>query len=458
MRRSSPCCAIAYQRRCCRIEEVLRSLRLGDAGLEPDTVTVPLILTVPDAWRNPPPVQPAVAPLDEAAIRALEQVFEPLDAFIVFVVKRAGVELTDPELRERLFELLLQSRYRLVNILTGGVEAVSGDPLRDLFIADWEDLRALIAAAGQRGLVRGRLLEYALFLNAGDVLLAIDRKAPGLGVEITSDGLRRLARTLQPDVADPLKFDQEVDPELRRLFEFGPDTPPLPSPALPSPQSSLGDRFLDRLFRPAHAKEAAVDPVADLGKRLDRWVPGSEQLTDYQDVVGGLLRITADRQLQTGELKPAHAAIYRNLLPATALIESCWRQFVREDGKVTFLKSSAGSIGMMQINQYVWRGFYEIERLKWNVPYNIRAGAEILLRYMKTNAIPLAEKTGESDNIPRAAYCVYNAGPKAVRRFLDTSASTRARAVDDRLWKLYQGVAAGGTVDLQQCGIVSSAG
>jgi hypothetical protein len=440
------------------IGEVMDSLRLGDAALEPDTVTVPLILTIPDAWREPPPVRPVAAPLDAAAIRALEQAFEPLDAFIVFVVKRAGVEFADPELRERLFELLLASRYRLVDILSGEVETVSGDPLRDLFIADWEDLRALIAAAGQRGLIKGRLLEYALFINAGDVLLAIDRAAPGVGVEITADGLRRLARTLQPGVADPLKFDLGVDPELRRLFDFGPDAPPPPPSLLPLPESSLGDRLLARLFASAHAKGAAVDPAAELGKRLDRWVPGSAELTDYQGVVNSLLRLVADRQLQSAELKPAHAAIYRHLLPATALIESCWRQFVREDGKVTFLKSSAGSIGMMQINQHVWRGFYAIERLKWDVPYNVRAGAEILLRYLKVNAIPLAEKTGKPDHIPRAAYCVYNAGPKAVRRFLDTKGSARARAVDERLWNLYQRIAAGGTVDLNQCGVVTSAG
>ena len=439
------------------IGEALHSLRLGDAGLEPDTVTVPLILTIPDAWREPPIVRTVTAPLlDEAAIRAIEQSFEPLDAFVVFVVKRAGVDLTAPGLRESLFELLLASRYRLVDILSGEVEAVSGDPLRDLFVADWEDLRALIAAAVQRGLLGGRLLEYALFINAGDVLLAIDREAPGLGMEITADGLRRLARALQPGVANPLKYDQEVDPELRKLFDFGPEAPPPSAP--PPPLSSLGGRLLARLFSPANAKETAVDPVAELGKRLGQWVPTSEQLSDYQRTVDSLLRLVADKQLQAGELKPAHAAIYRHLLPATALIESCWRQFIREDGKVTYLKSSAGSLGMMQVNEHVWRGFYEIERLKWDVSYNVRAGAEILLRYLKSNAIPLAEKTGKPDHIPRAAYCVYNAGPKAVRRFLDTRESARAKAVDERLWKLYQGIAAGGTVDLMQCAVVGSSG
>jgi len=54
-----------------------------------------------------------------------------------------------------------------------------------------------------------------------------------------------------------------------------------------------------------------------------------------------------------------------------------------------------------------------------------------------TNAIPLGEKHGEPEHIPRAAFCVYNAGPRAVRRCQNTRESARARAVDERLWKLY---------------------
>jgi hypothetical protein len=435
-------------------EQSLRSLHLGAARLEPDVVVVPLTLTIPDAWRQRPPARAAATPLDEAAISALEQTLDPVDAFLVFVIKRAGVELTAPDLREGLFELLLESRYRLVDILSGEAETVSGDPVRELFIEDWEGLRALIIRARQRGLIKGRLLEYALFLNAGDVLLAMDREAPGVGVEITADGLRRLARTLQPGVSDPLKFDFKVDPELRQLFDFGPDAPPLP-PSAPPPGFSWEDRLFERLFAPSQAQAATPDAAA-LGKRLDHWIPTSEQLPDYRTVVDSLLRLTAERQLRKGDVKPAYATIYRHLVPATALIESCWRQFVQEGDKMTFLKSSAGSIGMMQINQHIWRGFYAIERLKWEVPYNVRAGAEILMRYMKDNAIPLAEKTRQPDNVPRATYCVYNAGPRAVRRFLDIKESARARAVDERLWRLYQGIAAGGTVDLQQCRVVVS--
>jgi hypothetical protein len=37
------------------------------------------------------------------------------------------------------------------------------------------------------------------------------------------------------------------------------------------------------------------------------------------------------------------------------------------------------------------------------LPATVAAGARILLRYLKTNAIPVAKKAGEPDPMPRAA-------------------------------------------------------
>jgi len=71
----------------------------------------------------------------------------------------------------------------------------------------------------------------------------------------------------------------------------------------------------------------------------------------------------------------------------------------------------------MQINQVVWRGFYEVQRLRWDTAYNVRAGAQILMRYTKDYAVPYALKSGDPNHAPRAVYAVYNAGPRAVGRF-----------------------------------------
>ena len=145
------------------------------------------------------------------------------------------------------------------------------------------------------------------------------------------------------------------------------------------------------------------------------------------------------------------------MVPTTALIESCWRQYVVRAGKVTYLRSAAGSVGIMQINQVVWRGFYEIERLRWDTAYNIRAGAQILMRYMKDYAIPYAQRSGDLNHIPRAAYAVYNAGPRAVGRFNKPTPHPREQRVDEHLWKLYQGIVSGAQADLRTCGVETAA-
>jgi soluble lytic murein transglycosylase-like protein len=140
-------------------------------------------------------------------------------------------------------------------------------------------------------------------------------------------------------------------------------------------------------------------------------------------------------------------------MPTTALIESCWRQYVARGDRVSYLRSGSGSVGIMQINQHVWRGFYDVQRLRWDTAYNVRAGAQILMRYVKDYAIPYAEKHGQPSYVPRAAYAVYNAGPRAVGRFTRNPPHPREARVDGKLWNLYQGMAAGAQVDLRTCAV-----
>ncbi|HYI88162.1 MAG TPA: lytic transglycosylase domain-containing protein, partial [Burkholderiales bacterium] len=215
------------------------------------------------------------------------------------------------------------------------------------------------------------------------------------------------------------------------------DTEPAPPPPLPR---SWLDLFISR----AHADNP-----------LDHWVPTREELADYGSRVGGVLQKSAADELRRGTLAAPYDRIYRHLVPATALIESCWRQYVVRGGKVTYLRSQSSSVGVMQINQRVWRGFYEIERLRWDTAYNIRAGSQILARYLKDYAIPYAERTGKAGDVARAAYAVYNAGPRAVGRFDKSPPHPREARVDEKLWTLYQGIASGGQVDLATCGVTT---
>ena len=408
--------------------QALEQLQVLQPQVEATHVVVPVALEIPDAWLAAAPLAAApVAPLTGAELEALEKALEPWDAFLVTIVRQIATDGEDSALRRRLFTLLLDSRYQLSAMLSGDVQA-QGDPLRALFLETWHELRAILVDA-----------RYAVFVDAADALAALETAAPGLPLSV--DGLRQLARILRPgDTADPLAYDWALDRQLGELFEVEALPDAEPSPAPPPPQRS----WLDFFISGAHADNA-----------LDHWVPTRAELATYGKRVGDVLHKAAASEAQRARLAAPYGQIYQYLVPTTALIESCWRQYVVRNGKVTYLRSQSSSVGVMQINQRVWRGFYDIERVRWDTAYNIRAGAQILMRYMKDYAIPYAERTGRPGDVARAAYAVYNAGPRAVGRFAKSPPHPREARVDRKLWTLYQGVAGGGQVDLTTCGVTT---
>ena len=407
----------------------LQAVQLLQPRVEPKQIVVPLAIDIPDAWlasaaAGATAPSSSTQPLTENELEALDRALQPWDAFLAYVIKQTARD--NPKLRQRLFTLLLDSRYRLAEIL-GGDTAPGPEPVRTLFIEAWGELHGILADA-----------RYSLFIDAGDALVALDRAAPGASAAISADGLRQLARSLAPDAAgDPLAYDWSVDPELGRLFD-------VPEPAK-SADAPVETSWLDFLIRNAYAGERA----------LDRWIPTREELALYEPRIHAALQRAASAELERAALAAPYDAMYRNLVPTTALVESCWRQYVKKGGKASYLRSRSGSIGIMQINQVVWRGFYDLQRLRWDTAYNIRAGAQILMRYTKDYAIPYAEKSGEPSHVPRATYAVYNAGPRAVGRFAKNPPHPREQRVDEHLWKLYQGLAAGGQADLRTCGVSS---
>jgi len=431
------------------LETAVRQLQVQPPRMEAKAVVVPIALELPDAWLAAPAAAPAAA-LTEAELEALEKALEPWDAFLLYSIRQLALDSEDTALRKRLFTLLLESRYRLTEILSGDAPA-AGDPLRELFVDAWDELRTILADGQSDGTLDASLLRYAAFIDAGDALLALDRAAPGLGMTLSADGLRELARSLRPGAAgDPLTHDWAADPQLRRLFgveEIPASEPPPSSPSSLPPTRSWLDLFVSRAY--------AAEPGAE--KALDRWLPRREELDAYEARVGELLKKTAGAELQRASLAAPYDNIYRNMVPATALIESCWRQYALRGGKLSYLRSGSGSIGIMQVNQIVWRGFYELERLRWDTAYNARAGAQILMRYVKDYAVPFAEKRGDPNLVPRAAYAVYNAGPRAVGRFGKEKKHPREQRVDERLWTLYRGIAAGGQADLRSCEVITAA-
>jgi hypothetical protein len=286
-------------------------------------------------------------------------------------------------------------------------------------------------------------MRYLSFITATDALHAIDDIGPDAGLEISADGLRRLARLVDPTtVDDPLQYGMEIDPELRRLFGFG---DPLPTPT-PDAEEDLSGWFVSPAF-------AAEDGTVPLRKRLHHWVPSSADALEYLPLVRDLLDLTRVKTLIKETLASSFQELFRTLLLATAWQESCWRQVVRVGGEIRTLTSSAGSIGIMQVNQHVWRGLYEVRWLRDDIAYNAAAGSEILVHYLKDYAVAKGEhtKTGNVDNLARATYAVYNGGPGHLKRYRSATKNRQLKQIDESFWKKYRKVRDGDELAVAEC-------
>jgi hypothetical protein len=206
------------------------------------------------------------------------------------------------------------------------------------------------------------------------------------------------------------------------------DTPPTTAPTSP----------LSCLFAPRSADAAVID-LAAIGKQLDRWVPADHELATYRTTVETLLTTVASHRLDRLEerLRP----VYRSLVPAVAWQESCWRQFVLKNGKVTYLRSATGDVGIMQVNLRVWRGFFDVTKLEWDAVYNAASGAEILLQLQ--SRVGPKEITRSPDAAARATYSAYNAGPGSYARYRTAKAKSLGRAVDDDFYEKYRRIVLG---------------
>ena len=424
----------------------LRTFRPRGVAADADGVKVQVAVDLP-----PPPPPPAIpvpeAPLTPEELQRWQAALESWDAFLVFVIKDLGLSGRDPTVRNELFDLLLTSRYELLAALAG--EPQPGvDPVRRLFLHAWDRLHDVVHRAALRGGLEGRALRYATFLAAGDALAAVDAAGPSLGLEISADGLRRLARVLEPEFAgDPLAYSEEPDPALRELFEFH---EPNAAPALDAEPAAPPSAWWWPGPRAANAADLPPPgTLAALVRRLDRWVPDNHELSEYRDAVDRLLDHVAAEARQRNALDARVADTFPHLVKAVAWQESCWRQFVRRGGKVTYLLSSTGDIGLMQVNRRVWRGFFDLRKLQWDIAYNGGVGAEILAQLLMRYGLKEADE--RLGNAARATYAAYNGGPSAYRRYRLARVPRAQRAIDRTFWEKYQAMASGQALDFVLC-------
>ncbi len=423
-----------------QVRRLVDSVDLAGARIAPAGIVAELQFDVPGipATGGASPEEPPPSP---EQIAGFEAALRRWDGFLTFVLKHAGRDTPDRPVRRELLAILLDARSDLVEALSE--QDPKSDPVRTLFLSTWTRLSPVLRR------LTGELpwedsLRYLSFVAAGDALAALDRLGPSAGIDVSAPGLRRLARMLAPsDTADPLASDDALDPELREIFGFGDPIAPPP----PDDEASTGT-----LLRVTWTPERRVLGPDDRA-RLRGWTPTPADLDEYLPLVHSVLT-------EAGELAAAHSKLDVRLSPlhgslvlAAAWKESCWRQFVRHGGQAIAIRSSAGAVGILQVNPRVWRGFYDPRSLERDVSYNARAGAEILAHYLVDYAVPAEERGSGSDPdaLARSTYAAYNGGPRAVRRWRNPGARADLRRIDEAFWRDYQAVKTNGFPDVATC-------
>ena len=95
----------------------------------------------------------------------------------------------------------------------------------------------------------------------------------------------------------------------------------------------------------------------------------------------------------------------------------------------------------MQVNKRVWRGFYNLQKLRWDVLYNAGAGTEILDRMMTgVLARPHVDPfRNDPVALARSTYAAYNGGPDADNRWRrGVLEPAPARDIDDAFLAKYR--------------------
>ena len=153
-------------------------------------------MTVPD-FPAPAAIPGAAGSPTPAELKAFQDTLDQWDAFLVFAIKQLGDAVGDQQFRDQLLQILLDSRYRLVQALNNP-SAAGPDPVRLLFLDEWTQLHDAVRAAARRGMLGAHALEFMSFISAGDALFALDQAAPALGMRISAADLRRLAHIMAP--------------------------------------------------------------------------------------------------------------------------------------------------------------------------------------------------------------------------------------------------------------------
>lgn len=436
-------------------QAMLDSLRTGEPGITPKAVTIEILADVRETYK--PDDTRLTETLSGKELEEVVAVWENWDALLSFMIATMAKDVLSPEERQTLMDVLLETRYAFLDSL--GNQAVTHDFVRIQFASAWRQLEPIFRnhltpdASQQK-------LGYLAFFTAADALTVLDGLGPTFGIEVSRNGLIRLARMLSSD-PNILRYGPGVNPNLQHLFEVDPE--PVQAPEQPDPPPD--SEFLEEDLPPSPPPEPlsqimnffcaplqAAETVS--AEEVRRWKVPNGRLDIYVKKVVQLLKAQAQTTAREKKVPPSFRSYYRLMIPAMAWQESCFRQYVVRDNKLTYLLSyNNSSVGLMQVNTRVWRGVYNLERLRWDIRYNAAAGCEIATLYLKDYALRerKGEKKPDNETIVQLVYAMYNGGPAQYKKYLERKRTGRLYSSDKLFQEKYEWVSAADWSKINKC-------
>ncbi len=401
----------------------LESLRPGNVAIRGGKVVFELIAEVEKRFVP----EEDLAPLSSIERKKIVALWECWDAFLVRILTILAQEPLQPEERLLLTDILLITRYDFVADLER--DAPGEDLVRRHFARAWKRLAPLF----RRHLLdnfEGNIFDFLAFFTAADALTLFDNMGPSFGIELSEQGLLHLAEILSGEETS-LPYQYDIDNQLRLLFERQPEKesghPAKGRKEREQPSATTGSPlsfFRFNLFvQPVYAAEQLPSFA-----QIREWQVPADPYPQYVDKVRGLLSDTAREVFVKEGLSPAVQAMYLDMILAIAWQESCFRQFVVRKKKLTYLLSyNQSSVGVMQVNERIWRGLYDRNRLRWDIAYNAAAGCEIAALYLRRCLVKDASLAREDKAIltSRIVYAMYNGGPGQYAKFLQREKSNK---------------------------------
>ena len=390
------------------------------------------------------------APLSEEELAVFIDTWQTMDAFMVYALGSLSGKGLSPDESQIALETLLGARYRFLAELDK--PETEEDFVRTQFMEAWGNLSGLFRNHLEKN---SSPMGTLAFFSSLDALKALDAIGPALNIEISRNGLLRLARLIsggQEQGAD-LYYSFEIDKNLRKVMGF--DAELIESPEYikeePGKEQDFLHKILNRLISAAlnlmglspYAEAIAADKKKPDREDPAKWLPDTENIDGYVERVRKELKIAADQTVVKKSPAPEFRDLFYPIVDAVAWQESCFRQFRQNKGVIEYLRSyNNTSVGLMQINERVWRGMYNQEKLKWNIRYNMAAGCEILDHYLQDYILKKTAKAKypaleNKDNVARTLYALYNGGPGEFSKFLGRLAKNKFYDSDDLFHEKY---------------------